>query len=379
MSIIEKKPNGFSASLAEFFLPLEKKRIPIERHPLLTLCYLLQNSEFSKINQVLNTIPKPLRDGIFFEVWSQATDPHKNGEKWRELNALANPQRLLNAVKTVVEKKFDELPFEKKNAVCKTIYQMARHPQTQDLKWGENNAKNDLKRLICALHRKQHLAIFGKEIPVYSELEKDLACPSHFYHLNRPELIRGQIGLHNGMCTNAETAYEHAAKISSNCAQGFNLHCTYSATVNPISDSLSAYIGQAGIATPPALLLLEQWLDFFESNEDSRLLQICHSRVAIEVSNALRYLSPELRQRLIVITVAPACFIAADQAYRVCNLIVQSDPVVMFSANNELLDADHTLKLASNDDFNPHNLHGASFQTCLSSMISKYILKNDIL
>ena len=102
MSIIK---NILANSAAELFLPLEKKRIPIEQHPLLTLCNLIQNSEFSKLSLTLNATPKLLRDRIFFEVWSQATDVCKNGEKWGELNALTNPQRLLNAIKTVVEKK----------------------------------------------------------------------------------------------------------------------------------------------------------------------------------------------------------------------------------------------------------------------------------
>lgn len=233
--------------------------------------------------------------------------------------------------------------------------------------------------MICALNRHQHLEIFAKEIRVFSDLEKDAATPSCAFQLHRQELTLGQIGLHNGMYTSYTTAFNDACKLSTDCAQGHNLHCIYSATINLGWDMTSAVLGQGGIATPPVIKLLEQWQDFFEKEENSRLLQICHSRGAAEVNNALSFLPEELKQRIIVIAIAPACLIESDQAYKVVNLVILADPIVQVAANRHLLDSEHTIKLNSHSDtINPHDMHGSSYRSKIEPMIDTYIRTNDI-
>lgn len=369
-----------SATAAPLLLPFETKQITFDRHPLETLCHLLERvSQPRCLKETLSAVPETLRNVLFFEVWSQATDPGKGGKKWGELNALANHARLINVIKTIVINRLNILPQEKKDSIFGTIYRMAGQPQTNDLRWGEHHATRDLKRLVRAMHRKQCLDIPGNDIKVYVDLEKNLKTPSQFFHLNKRELPKGQIGLHNGMYNSQQQALNHAKRISTECAQEFNLHCTYSATVSLQMDTASAFIGQGGAITPPVLCLLEQWLDFIQSNDDQKLLQICHSRGAIEVHNALCQLPVPLRQRIIVITVAPACLIPADLAYRVINLVIESDPVVKVAANRELIDASHTLKLEPhNDTFDPHNMHGSSYREKMTVMIDHYIRANDI-
>ena len=377
----QRQLTQLSAAVAPLIFPFETKQITFDRHPLETLCHLLERSGPTRsLQEALNEVPETLRNALFFEVWSQAIDPNKGGEKWGEHNALANHERLLNAIKTVALTKLNTLPEEKKHLVYGTVYRMARHPRTEDLQWGEHHAASDLKRLICALHRSQSLGIPGKEIKVCAEIEKDLPIPSHFFHLSKPELPRGQIGFHNGMCNSPEDALIHATRISTECAQGYNIHCTYSATVNLPIDAASAFISQGGVITPPVLNLLELWLDFFESNEQDKKLEICHSRGAIEVYNALNELPASLRQRILVITVAPACLIPADLAYQVVNLIIENDAVVKIAANRQLLDAPHTKKLPlHNDTFDPHDMHGSSYREQLTAMIDTYIRTNQIL
>lgn len=370
----------FSATAAPLFVPFETRQITFDRHPLQTLCHLLERSARpEQLQEALEAVPETLRNTLFFEVWSQATDPSKGGDKWGENNALADHGRLLCVIKTVVINRLNSLAEEKKHCIYDTIYRMAGQPRTQDLQWGENHAKEDLKRLIRALHRKQSLDIQGKEIKVYSDLEKNLQEPSNFFHLNRPELCQGQISLHNGMHNSPAQALNHAMRVSSECAQGHNLHCTYSATVSLQVDAASAFLGQGGAITPPVLYLLERWLDFFESNDDQKLLQICHSRGAIEVFNALSQLPPILRQRVHVITVAPACLIPADLACQVINLVIESDPVIKMAANRELLDAAHTLKLECHSDtFDAHDMHGSSFREKMAELIDNYIRTNSL-
>ncbi len=372
-----------AASAAPRFLPFENKEIPLGRHPLQTLYHLLERAiesqQPAELQEALNAVPENLRNALFYEVWSQATDPSKGGDKWGENHALSNTARLLNVIKTVAERKLDELSTSRKNAVFGTIYRLAGEPQTLDLQWGQHNAKCDTQRLIRALNRHQYLDVSAKEIRVYSDLEKDVEAPSCAFQLDRAELALGQIGLHNGMYTSFTKAYNDACKLSTDCAQGHNLHCVYSATINPGWDVTSAVLGQGGIATPPVIKLLEQWQDFFEKEENGRLLQICHSRGAVEVNNALSFLPEELKQRIIVIAVAPACLIAIDQAYKVINLVILADPTIQVAANRDLLDSEHTIKLDSHSDtINPHDMHGSSYRSKLAPMIDTYIRTNDI-
>jgi hypothetical protein len=371
------------SSIAPHFLRFEKKEIAMERHPLQTLYHLIERARggeaVSDLQQKLDAVPESLRNAVYFEVLSIASETNKGGDKWGERNAPNNPERLLKAIDTVMEKALDRQPQKMKNAIFGTIYRMGGQPATADPKWGETHAKEDPVRLIRSLHRHHCLETPGKEISVYADLEKGIATPSCTFHLYRKELARGQIGLHNGMGCSYDAARWCAYRMSDESAQGYNIHASYSATVNQRWDFASAILGQGGTATPPVVQLLEQWLDFAEKCDHDRLLQLCTSRGAIEVHNALKLLPDAVRQRIIVITIAPACLIPAELAYKVVNLIVPSDPVVQVAANRHLLDSPHTVKLPPhNNNQNPHDLFGSSYRDRLRPMIDQYIRTNDI-
>lgn len=364
-------------------LPYEKKEIALGRHPMQDLYRLVERKirgeQIDRLSQVLINVPKKLRDDIFYEVWWQATDWNKGGEDWGELHALDNLPRLLSAIKAVADKTLDHLSPAKKNALYGTIYQIAGAPETRDSQWGEHYAKTDTERLIRALHRHHDLMIPGHTISVCSDLETGAAQPSRPYHLNRRELDRGQIGFHNGIGCSFEDAKTHALTLSDRCAQQYNLHCTYSATMGYRKDIASALLGQGGTVTSAVIHLLEQWQDFFERKESDRLLQICHSRGAVEVNTALGQLPPALRQRIIVVSIAPAYIIPQEMAYNVINLVIPSDPVVQVAANRQLLDSPHTHRLSNHTDTdNPHDMHGSSFQGKLIPLIANFIRTNDI-
>ncbi len=371
------------SSIAPRFLRFEKKEIAMERHPLQTLYHLVQRARggeaVSDLQQKLDAVPETLRHAIYFEVWSLATDPNKGGDKWGERNALNNSERLLKAIDTVMEKTLDRQPHEIQNAIFGTIYRMAGQPRTSDPKWGNRHAKEDRIRLIRSLHRHHCLETPGKELSIYADLEKGIKTPSCTFHIHRKELARGQIGLHNGIGCSLHAARDCAFRMSDESAQGYNIHASYSATVNQRWDFASAILAQGGTITPPVLQLLEQWLDFAEKCDDDRLLQLCTSRGAIEVHNALKQLPDALRQRIIVITIAPACLIPAELAYKAFNLIVPSDPIIQVAANRHLLDSPHTVKLPPhNNNQDPHDLFGSSYRDRLGPMIDQYIRMNDI-
>ena len=359
--------------LASGYLPaqltLEKKSVTVDPHPLQALYPQLkkateQQLRFPDLRQRLERMPEKLRDVILLEM-NGSVEP-------------GDEARLLNVIKSVVERRLDALEQLAKNAIYGTVYRMAGQPRTQDLQWGEHNAKEDTLRLIRALHRHHHLEIPGKEIAIYSELEKGVKQPSCLFHLYRNEPERGSIGFHNGICNTLDDVKYSAVQLSDRCGQGHNIHCTYSATVNAKSDVYSAALGQSKISTPVVLQLLERWNDYFEQNSTDPLLQICHSRGAIEVYNALMHLPEEKRQRIIVIAVAPAYFIPTTDAKKVVNLVIPSDPIPKVALNRHVPNPNTMLLPEHSDGKFSHLFLGSSYMNALAPLIDRYLRTNEV-
>lgn len=375
-AFLQKTFRELAPTVVPEVLPYEKKQVSFERHPLQTLYHLAQRSfeteSSSRLRELLDAIPKPLSTSLFFEVWSQATDPTKGGEKWGELHTLDDPQRLLNVITTVVKQRWESLSVEKKGAVLKTLSRIAHPVQLQQI-------DQDPEKWIQALHRNQCLDIPGKELAICPSLEKGATAPSQFFDLGRPELARGQIRFQNGMANSLDDAKAHAIKIS-DLAGGVNVHCVYSPTAGIARDLFTAASGQAGVLPPSILNILEGWVDFFESHEEDRLLQICHSRGAIDVNNALKQLPEHLKQRVIVVALAPGDIIGPNQAYQVRNLINHFDPVPHLATGREHLSSgEHTLLFdMHNDTLNPHSPHGSNFSEGLRAICDTYIRTNTI-
>jgi hypothetical protein len=357
------------ASAISHKLNLEKKTVALEIHPLQSLYSHLETSlqrqeQIPDLQQRLNAVPAKLRQAILLEMGSPATQ--------------GSESRLLHVIKRVVEKTLDDQQTTRKNGIFGTVYRMAGQPQTNDLEWGEHHAKDDTLRLIRALHRHHCLEISGKQITVYSDLEKGLSQPSCRFHLYRREPNRGSIGYHNGISTTFDLAKSNAARLSDQCCQGHNIHGTYSATVNTQWDLISATLGQGTTSTPGVLQLLDRWQDFFEENPTGHLLQICHSRGAIEVNNALTQLPREKQQRIIVIAVAPACFIPTSSAKKVVNLVIPSDPVPKVALNRHLPNPNTMVLGEHSDGQNSHFLLGPSYLTALAPLVDQYLRTNEV-
>lgn len=380
---LQNKATALAGVAASHVLEFEKKEITFHVHPIQSLYHALEKiapeEKIATLEIQLKTIPETLRKEIYFEVWNQAVDSNKDGKHWGEYKALNDYPLLLKAIKSVVDKTLVSQSQPVKDAIYGTLYKIAGEPQTSDLKWGETNAHHNTSFLIRALHRHHCLGIRGKEISVYSNFEKEIKVPSQTYHLYRKELDRGRIGYHNGMMTTLEEAKSNALQLSDHSAQGYNIHCTYGATVDFSKDLASAILGQGGVTTPPVLLLLDEWQNFIEQNESEYYLQVCNSRGTIEVHNALQLLPLEIQQRIIVIAVAPACLIPGELAYKVVNLVVSSDNISKLAFNRQLMNSPNTRILNTPSDLlNPHSMHGSSYREHLGRLIDSYIRTNDI-
>ncbi|MCH9628216.1 MAG: hypothetical protein S4CHLAM2_18720 [Chlamydiales bacterium] len=117
------------------------------------------------------------------------------------------------------------------------------------------------------------------------------------------------IGFINGIWNDFDGAYQSALHISE-LTDGYNIHAVYNATHGRCSDLKECKMGLKYIATEPVIQLHTMWNSFFEkSSIDAKFLMVCHSQGVIHVRNALLDYPLALRERIIVVAIAPAAYI----------------------------------------------------------------------
>lgn len=116
------------------------------------------------------------------------------------------------------------------------------------------------------------------------------------------------IGFANGIWNDFKSAKASVQYIS-RLAGGCNVHAVYNATHGMQVDPVECLMGLNFIATEPVRQLHQMWNSFFEkSSVNARFLMVCHSQGAIHVRNALLDYPPELRERILVVAIAPAAY-----------------------------------------------------------------------
>lgn len=145
-----------------------------------------------------------------------------------------------------------------------------------------------------------------------------------------------RMSLINGMNTLETTKDSHVAYIS-NLAPQLTMDCVYNRTHNVEADVAEIFaLNYRGISPNTADLLIENWTQYHEKfidNPHVKYFQICHSQGALHVRNALMKAPPEIRNRVIVLAIAPAAVVSKDLCYKSFNYACSSDIV----PNGELL------------------------------------------
>lgn len=125
------------------------------------------------------------------------------------------------------------------------------------------------------------------------------------------------IGFINGIWNDFKNA-KASAQYTSKLAGGYNIHAVYNATHGVDVDPIECGLGLNYISTEPVRQLHKMWNSFFEkSSANATFLMICHSQGAIHARNALLDYSPELRERILVVAIAPAAYIYQETCAKV--------------------------------------------------------------
>jgi len=132
------------------------------------------------------------------------------------------------------------------------------------------------------------------------------------------------IGFVNGVWNDLKGAQESARYISE-LSGGYNIHGVHNATHGTGTDIGECELGLRNIATTPVRLLHEMWNSYFEKSAiDAKFLMIAHSQGVIHTMNALLDYPPNLRERILVVAIAPGGYIYKETCAQVIHY--RADP-----------------------------------------------------
>lgn len=201
---------------------------------------------------------------------------------------------------------------------------------------------------------------------------------SHTFDLSRPNLKNGLgVGFNNGITTNLKGAIEHAEYLSDKFLDGANIFGVHNASHMIITDLWECILNLYwGAATNPVRELHRQW-DAFLSTSNKPFLQFCHSQGAIHVRNALLCYPPELRERIIVVAVAPAAYISRDICKECYHYVSKRDIVPFFDVAGRKAcakDITYLEPLAKGFYLIDHDFQSPTYASSIQKHIEKYIL-----
>jgi len=143
-------------------------------------------------------------------------------------------------------------------------------------------------------------------------------------------------------------------------------------------DPPECLMGLDYIVTEPVRQLHNMWNSFFEkSSANAKFLMVCHSQGAIHVRNALLDYPPELRERILVVAIAPAAYIYKETCAKVIHYRAEwwKDIVPRFDRAGAKREKDTIVTLTSHPDASgfDHEFMSPTYQEKLQEHIRYYI------
>ncbi|HSX25652.1 MAG TPA: hypothetical protein VLE89_01425 [Chlamydiales bacterium] len=162
------------------------------------------------------------------------------------------------------------------------------------------------------------------------EMEKEEPIPEALEAISVRQESCHRMGVVNGMDASLEQAVSHAEYLKS-FASGESIDCIYNRTHGAWTDLIEVFcLNYFGYSPNTAKQLQEKWSLFHCENSDrinAKYLQFCHSQGTLSVRNGLASLSEEIRNRVIVVAIAPAGIVPNDLCYNSFNYASRKDPI----------------------------------------------------
>jgi hypothetical protein len=204
--------------------------------------------------------------------------------------------------------------------------------------------------------------------------------PSRIYDLGLPDLPDMEIGSINGMANFFEDAQKSARHLS-RLAGGYNVHAVYNATHGKPHDLLECGMGLNYIATEPVRQLHKMWNSFFNrASASAKYLMICHSQGAIHVRNALLDYPPALRERILVVAIAPGGYIYQQTCAKVIHYRAtpSRDGIPRLDGSGAKREKNTIVDLASDSGapWHDHAFMSPTYRRVIWEHITEYIVNN---
>lgn len=153
----------------------------------------------------------------------------------------------------------------------------------------------------------------------------------------------------------------------------------FNASRGSFIDVLECMLGLGFIDTPAIYYLHEMWNDFFtRSSSTAMSLQICHSQEAIHVRNGLLCYPEELRERILVVAIAPVAYIYNETCMKVSHYRAASarDFVPLFDLGGLFREHSTTEVLRShpNASLHDHTFQSKTYERSLMKQINRVLL-----
>jgi len=149
-----------------------------------------------------------------------------------------------------------------------------------------------------------------------------------------------------------------------------------SESVSMCIDILECGLGHIGIHTPPVQLLKHQWNRFIATHgPNEKFFQTCHSGGALHVYNALLTVPESVRQRIIVLAIAPAAIIPKRLCFQSYNYMSKRDIVTRLDVIGKLKYGGELqiLEPHPNANFWDHEFLSPTFESSIQRHITNYI------
>jgi RHS repeat-associated protein len=210
---------------------------------------------------------------------------------------------------------------------------------------------------------------------ISSALFKSGNFQSFPYQVGSTELFNGAIMNINGIRNSTREARASSSQISQ-YANGAKVYGVYNATHGLLDDVVECAWGNKGVRTPPAYLLKDEWAHFIANHDTSaKILQICHSGGATQVKNALLSSSEFVRQKIIVLAIAPSVIIPKDLCFNSYNYISRRDFVTHLDVAGKKKYGHEVIVLEPHPDaeWHDHGFLSPTFRDPLERQVLEYI------
>jgi hypothetical protein len=197
---------------------------------------------------------------------------------------------------------------------------------------------------------------------------------SAIYDLQKTDLSAGMIVFINGILTDITRAHD-LAEMLSGFSGGKNIHYVHNVSYGFFFDFLVCVMGRNDELTGPIFLLKKTWYDFFEKDSENCILTICHSQGSRLVKKALINMRADLRERIVVLSIAGADIIPQSLCKEAHNYISKRDfiPLLNPLAWDEKYNEIHYLNPHEKAPFWDHDFDSPTYFDVMKFHINEYL------